>query len=140
MKLFLFVLFLFWLYHYWHFTGKRKYIKKLVVVAEHLYDRQPCEQNALELASAYMQAQRYADAYSTFQDVLKKMPGTINKTDIVMNMEFCKKPLPWSSSLKNHNMGYLHNFMLVYLGGRRKVMISQETIFKTDDYLRTGHI
>ena len=64
--------------HIW-FTGKRKYIKKLVVVAEHLYDRQPCEQSALELASAYMQAQRYADAYSTFQDVLKKMPDTINK-------------------------------------------------------------
>ena len=79
MKLFLFVLFFFWLYHYWRFTGKRKYIKKLVVVAEHLYDRQPCEQSALELASAYMQAQRYADAYSTFQDVLKKMPDTINK-------------------------------------------------------------
>ena len=51
----------------------------MVVVAEYLYDRQPCEQSALELASAYMQAQRYADAYSIFQDVLKKMQDTINK-------------------------------------------------------------
>lgn len=140
MKLFLFILFLFWLYNYWRFTWLRKSYKAMVVVTEHLYDRLPCEQSELELASAYMQAQRYADAYSIFQDVLRKVPSSINKNDIVMNMEFCKKPLPWSSSMKNHTMGYWHNFMLVRFGARRKVMISQETYLKADTYLRTGHI
>jgi len=140
MKLFLFFLFVFWLYHYWRFTGKRKYYKRMVIVAEHRHERLQSEQSALELASAYMQVQRYADAYIIFQDVLKKMPGTKNKNDIVMNMEFCKKPLPWSYSLKNHNMGYWHNFMLYRFGGRRKVMLSQDAYIATDNFIQFGHL
>ena len=76
MKLFLFVLFLFWLYHYWRFTGKRKYYKKMVIVAEHRHERLQTEQSALELASAYMQVQRYASAYNAFASVLMKYKYT----------------------------------------------------------------
>ena len=101
MKLFLFVLFLFWLYHYWRFTGKRKYYKKMVIVAEHRHERLQTEQSALELASAYMQVQRYADAYNAFASVLMKYKYTPNTQDIKANMEFCKKPLPWSKKLSD---------------------------------------
>ena len=59
MKLFLFVLFLLWLYHYRRYTGKRKYYKKMVIVAEHRHELLQTEQSALDLASAYMQVQRY---------------------------------------------------------------------------------
>lgn len=139
MKLFLFLLFLFWLYHYWRFTGKRKYFKKLVVVAEHRYNQFRSEQSALELASAYMQVQRYEDAYNVFASVLSTFHYSPNIPDIRTNMEFCKKPLPWSTKLRNHNMGYWHNFMLVRFGGRRKIMISQDTYIETDNYIHYGH-
>jgi hypothetical protein len=139
MKLFLFVLFLFWLYNYWRFKGKRKYYKKMVIVAEHRHERLQTEQSALELASAYMQVQRYADAYNAFASVLTKYKYTPNTQDIKANMAFCQKPLPWSRKLKNHDMSYWHNFMLVRFGGRRKIMIPHETYIETDNYIRFGH-
>lgn len=77
MKLFLFVLFLFWLYHYWRFTGKRKYYEKMVIVAEHRHERLQTEQSALELASAYMQVQRYADAYNDVVPSMSFLPFLI---------------------------------------------------------------
>lgn len=140
MKLFLFVLFLFWLYHYWRFTGKRKYCKKMVIVAEHRHERLQTEQSALELASALMQVQRYADAYNAFASVLMKYKYTPNTQDIKANMEFCKKPLPWSKKLRNHDMGYRHNFMLYRFGGRRKVMLSQDVYIATDNFIQYGHL
>ena len=140
MKLFLFVLFLFWLYHYWRFTGKRKYYKKMVIVAEHRHERLQTEQSALELASAYMQVQRYADAYNAFASVLMKYKYTPNLQDIKANMEFCKKPLPWSKKLRNHDMGYWHNFMLYRFGGRRKMMLSQDVYIATDNFIQYGHL
>ena len=88
MRLLLFLLFLFWLYNYWRFTGKRKYFKKMVIVAEHRDEKFKTEQSALELASAYMEVQRYADAYSIFASVLNKYRNTPNSSDIMGNMEF----------------------------------------------------
>lgn len=140
MKLFLFFLFLFWLYHYWRFTGKRKFYKKVVIVAEHRYEKLQSEQRALELASAYMQVQRYADAYNMFASALSKYTNSPNSPDIRANMEFCKKPLPWSKTLKNHEMGYWHNFMLYRFGGRRKVMLSQDVYIATDNFIEYGHL
>ena len=135
MEIFLVLVFLLWLYSYWRFTGKRKYFRAIVVVTEGLHANNPTEKSYLELACAYMQAQRYADAYKTFADILNKYPNTMNKSDILRNMDFCKKPLPWSSSLENHNMGYWHNFMLVRFGRSRKIMISQETCLKADNMI-----
>ena len=139
MKLFLFVLFLFWLYHYWRFTGKRKYYKKMVIVAEHRFSQFQTEQSALELASAYMQVQRYADAYNVFGSVLMKYLYTPNASDIKINMDFCQKPLPWSQKLRNHNMSYWHNFMLTRFGRRRKVMLSHDLYIATDHFIQFGH-
>lgn len=94
MEFFLVLVFLFWLYSYWRFTGKRKFFRAIVVVTEGLHANNPTEKTYLELACAYMQAQRYVDAYKTFADVLNTYPNTMNKSDILMNMDFCKKPLP----------------------------------------------
>ena len=140
MKLLMFLLFLFWLYHYWRFTGKWKYYKKMVIVAEHRHERLQTEQSALELASAYMQVQRYADAYNAFVSVLTKYSNSPNTQDVKANMEFCKKPLPWSKKIKNHDMGYWHNFMLYRFGGRRKVMLSQDVYIATDNFIQYGHL
>lgn len=112
----------------------------MVVVIEHIYVNNKTEQSALELASAYMQVQRYEDAYNMFASILRKNPNSYNASDISLNMEFCKKPLPWSSGLHNHNMGYWHNFMLVRFGGRRKIMISDNSYIATDKLIQNGHI
>lgn len=112
----------------------------MVIVAEHRHERLQTEQSALELASAYMQVQRYADAYNAFASFLMKYKYTPNTQDIKANMEFCKKPLPWSKKLRNHDMGYWHNFMLYRFGGRRKVMLSQDVYIATDNFIQYGHL
>ena len=140
MKLLLFFLFLFWLYNYWRFTGMRKFFQKMVIVAEHRDEQFKTEQSALELASAYMKVQRYADAYSVFESVLAKYHNSPNSSNIMCNMDFCKKPLPWSKKLKNHKMGYWHNFMLIRFGGRRRVMLSQDIYIATDNFIQYGHL
>lgn len=140
MKLILFLLFLFWLYNYWRFTGKRRYYKAIVIVSENIYSIDKSEKSILNLASAYMQAQRYVDAYNMFNFALSEFPYSINKNAILVNMDFCKKPLPWSSSLRNHNMGYWHNFMLIRFGRRRSLMLSEEAIIATDNYTQFKHL
>lgn len=139
MKLILFLLFLFWLYHYWRFTGKRKYLKKLVVVAEQRFNQFQTEKSALELACAYMQVQRYKDAYNVFGSVLMKYLYSPNISDVKANMDFCERPLPWSKKLRNHKMGYWHNFMLTRFGRRRKIMISNDLYIATDNFIQFGH-
>ena len=84
--------------------------------------------------------QRYADAYNAFASVLMKYKYTPNLQDIKANMEFCKKPLPWSKKLRNHDMGYWHNFMLYRFGGRRKVVLSQDVYIATDIFIQYGHL
>ena len=78
-------------------------------------------------------APRYADAYNAFASVLMKYKYTPHTQDIKANMEFCKKPLPWSKKLRNHDMGYWHSFMLYRFGGRRKVMLSEDVYIATDN-------
>lgn len=140
MKLFFFLLFLYWLYNYWRFTGKRAFYRKMVFVMQHRFDRMKTEQSALELASAYMQVQRYKDAYSLFNYVLESNPGSLNARDIRMNLDFCMRPFPWSGGLKNHDMGYWHNFLLVRFGRTRKVMLSNDAYVATDIYMKNGYL
>ena len=118
----------------------------MVIVAEHRHERLQTEQSALELASAYMQVQRYADAYNAaaggrlLPAKPRVAPLASNTQDIKANMEFCKKPLPWSQKLRNHDMGYWHSFMLYRFGGRRKVMLSQDVYIATDNFIQYGHL
>ena len=140
MKLVLFLLFLFWLYNYWRFSGKRKYYKAMVSVMEHQFSIHQDEQTCIGLASAYMQAQRYSDAYILFNDVLTKNPYSLNADVIKTNMDFCMKPLPWSKKLRNHSMGYWHNFMLVRFGRRRKIMIPPNAYIETDNFIKYGTV
>lgn len=134
MKLFLFIVFVYWLYNYWRFSQKRSYYRKVVYVAECRYRNFQDEQSRLDLATAYMQVQRYADAYDVYSTVVSPRPYSYE--DLRKNMEFCKKPLPWTSGLSNHNMGYWHNFLLVRFGGQRRMMFSQALLLEIDDLMR----
>ena len=132
MKIVLFALVLLWLYSYWRFTGKRSHMRKLVIVTERRFAQLNTQQSAIDLATAYMNAQRYADAYAIYANILTE--GCVQADTIKLNMEFCQKPLPWSKGLKNHRQSYWHNFMLVRFGGRRNNMISEEAILALDNY------
>ena len=70
MKIVLIVLAVLLLISYWRFTGKRRYLKKMVVVTENRYARLHTQQSKLDLACAYMNAQRYADAYEVYADII----------------------------------------------------------------------
>lgn len=138
MEIFFVVLFLVWVYSYWRFTGKRRAYRTMVLVTEARYRKLQTGRCAIDLACAYMNAQRYADAYSMFENVALGFPSV--PRDIKLNMDFCKKPLPWSKGLKNHKMGYWHNFALARLGGRRSNLISQEAVLAFDNYNITGKL
>lgn len=59
------------------------------------------------------------------------------QTFLDANIEFCKKPLPWSSGAKNYKGGsWWHNFQLVRFGGRRQVAISEQTGLAFNSMLR----
>ena len=138
MEIIIVVLFLIWVFSYWRFTGKRRTYKTMVLVTEARYRKLQTGRCATDLACAYMNAQRYADAYGMFEQVASESPSVPG--DIKLNMDFCKKPLPWSKGLKNHNMGYWHDFALARLGGRRSNLISQDAVLAFDNYNITGKI
>lgn len=140
MKLVFFLFFVFWVYKYWCFTRKRSYYKKVLTVAIFRHKRAISEQSTLDLACAFMMTQRYADAYGVFKSVIETFPDSVNSDAIIKNLEFCKKPLPWSKELRNYNMGYWHDFMLVRFGGYRINLLSQETLTATDIYIENGDI
>lgn len=133
MNIVLLLILLIFAYRYVRFLGKRSYYRKMVMALEEIYRKQAWEKNALELASAYMMVQRYKDAYNLFAAVLDKYP-TPNAETIRQNMKFCEKPLPWSQGLRNHNMGYWHDRMILLFGSRRCVMLSQDAYTATDNY------
>lgn len=138
MKIILFAIVLIWLFNYWRFSGKRRYFRKMVMVMEKRCMKLRTPQSGLDLACAYMNAQRYKDAYNLFSDILSKNPR--QEDNIKMNMEFCVKPLPWSKGLRNHNMSYWHNFMLVRFGARRINLMSEEAILAMDNYVNFGQL
>ena len=138
MKFILLAILVIWLIGYFRFTGKRRYFKKLEIVAEQRHAKLHTRQSAIDLACAYMNTQRYVDAYDLYSKALDDNP--LQSADIQGNMDFCKKPLPWSSGLKNHRMNYWHDFMLVRLGARRKNMMSEDAILALDNYNITGKI
>lgn len=138
MKYILIAILVIWLWGYFRFIGKRRSYKKMEMVMEHRHARLHTRQSAIDLACAYMNTQRYADAYGLYSKALDE--SSLQSTDIKGNMEFCKKPLPWSSGLKNHRMNYWHDFMLVRLGARRKNMMSEDAILAMDNYDITGKL
>lgn len=51
-----------------------------------------------------------------------------------------QKAIAMVKKLRNHDMGYWHNFMLYRFGERRKVMLSQDVYIATDNFIQYGHL
>lgn len=135
MKIIILILVVLWLWSYFKFRRKYKMDTVLCLMLEHKYRDNPNPVNESEYASALMLCQQYKSALELFEDMKRK--GLERQFSFLNdNINFCKKPLPWSSGAKNHNGSWLHNFLLVRFGGKRMVVISPDTYLEANAMLR----
>lgn len=137
------ILVVMWLISYIKFRRRYKMDKMMCEFTRHRYEedsRNPM--TAIEYASSLMQCQQYGSAIKVFEGIRNRIPNA-NKIYPFLdaNIEFCKKPLPWSSGAKDgakdHKGGsWWHNFQLVRFGGRRQVAISEQTGLAFNSMLR----
>lgn len=96
----------------------------------------------LGLASAYMQVQKYRDAYAIYEQLCAKGLGRAPsyREAIRVNMEFCKHPVPGSNGPKNYNKSWWHNFVLLRMGSRRQLHFSEDDMLEAESLIRKGMI
>lgn len=139
MKYIIIILVVLWLFSYVKFRRRYKMDRMMYEFTRHLYDDDSSNpMTAIEYGSALMQAQLYKSALDVFEGVKKRvaMASTLYPF-LDTNIDFCKKPLPWSSGAKDHRGGsWWHNFQLVRFGGRRQVAISEKTGLAFNSMLR----
>lgn len=143
MKIIVIILVVLWVYSYFSFKSKYKFMSSMVKALEK--NRFAPEGDYLiRLGSAYMNAQQYKSAIACFSKVLNENlyynSFKYSTEDIKTNIEFCKNPCIGYSGGENLNGSWLHNFILVRFGGRRKIMIEEEDILLTDEYMRNHNI
>lgn len=90
----------------------------------------------LRLSSAFIEIQHYKDAYELYEILMKTNLPNIDKGKLKENMDFCNKPIPGCSKLKNHNGSFWHNFILVRLGKRRFNYLTEEDFLQTNSIIR----
>lgn len=135
MKVIIIILIALWLWSFIKFRRKYKMDKVLCELLKHKYDECPSPLTQVEYTSGLMLCQRYAEALPLFENLQRR--GFEPQFDFLpANIAFCKKPLPWSSKIRNHNGSWWHNFLLVRFGGRRQVAISDETLLEANAMLR----
>lgn len=139
MKYVVIILAVMWLFSYVKFRKRYKMDRMMCEFTHQLYNEDSGNpMTAIEYGSALMQAQQYKSALAVFEGVKRRvaMASTLYPF-LDANIEFCKKPLPWSSGAKNYKGGsWWHNFQLVRFGGRRQVAISEQTGLAFNSMLR----
>lgn len=128
-----------WLFSYVKFRKGYKIDKMMCEFTRHRYDSDSGNpMTAIEYGSALMQCQQYKSALGIFEGVKRRVANASTFYPFLdVNIEFCKKPVPWSSGAKDHRGGsWWHNFQLVRFGGRRQVVISQDTGLAFNSMLR----
>ncbi len=139
MKYILIIFIVMWLWSYMKFRKNYKIDRMMCEFTQHRYNedsRNPM--NAIEYGSTLMQSQLYKSALDVFEGVKRRVSNANTFYPFLdANIEFCKKPLPWSNGAKDHKGGsWWHNFLLVRFGGRRQVAISQDTGLAFNSMLR----
>lgn len=136
MELILGILLIMWILSYYRFKRKMSYMKVVVKCLLEKVNSNPSNyQLQLRLASALSEIQQYKDAYDIYNHILSQESFVPDIEKIKINMEFCKNPIP-GSGLKNHNDSWLHNFLLVRLGKRRAIFLTDEDFLQANSVLR----
>lgn len=128
-----------WLWSYIKFRKRYKMDKMMCEFTHHLYFEDSGNPiTAIEYGSALMQSQQYKSALDVFEGVRRRVSNANTFYPFLdANIEFCKKPLPWSNGAKDYKGGsWWHNFLLVRFGGRRRVAISEDTGLAFNSMLR----
>lgn len=99
------------------------------------YELMPNTLTECEYACGLMLCQQYRSALELFEE-LKHSGADRRLSYLDMNIAFCNKPLPWSTGAKNHNGSWLHHFLLVRIGRRRRVAISADSYLEANAVLR----
>ena len=145
MKLFLFALLCMWCFSYFKFRRTIRYKEQVNSYIEQLYVQNKSDIILLQLASSYTECQKYKSALICYNKLdVSKIDGRLFGGDtqlhshIEMNIKFCKKPLPWTKEPRDHNHSWLHNFLLIRLGGPRIRLISNNVILEANSAIRSG--
>lgn len=128
-----------WLWSYIKFRKNYRIDRMMCEFTRHRYSEvSKNPMTAIEYGCALMQAQQYKTALRVFEGIKKQVVNASKFYPFLdANIEFCKKPLPWSSGEKDlKNGSWWHNFLLVRFGGRRQVAISQDTGLAFNSMLR----
>lgn len=125
-----------WVWSYVKFRRKMKYFTMMAAYLENEVKTDPSPSNKLRFASALIQTQQYKDAYNIYTKLLQDYSYLPNKEGIQQNIEFCKNPVPGTSSPKNFNFSWWHNFLLVRLGKCRYNFLTEEDYLKTNSIMR----
>lgn len=139
MKYVVIILAVMWLFSYVKFRKRYKMDRMMCEFTHQLYNEDSGNlMTAIEYGSALMQAQQYKSALAVFEGIKRRVAMASTLYPFMdANIEFCKKPLPWSSGAKNYKGGsWWHNFQLVRFGGRRQVAISEQTGLAFNSMLR----
>lgn len=128
-----------WLFSYIRFRKRYKIDWMMCEFTRNLYDEDPRNAvTAIEYGSALMQAQQYKSALEVFEGFKRRVAMASKLYPFLdTNIDFCKKPLPWSSGAKDHRGGsWWHNFQLIRFGRRRQIAISEKTGLAFNSMLR----
>lgn len=143
MKLIIAIIALMWIYSMFKFHRKMKYFNSIMKYYEIKRSTNPDDvMTLMGLASAYMQAQKYQKAYCIYQQLCAKGVDRAAgyRVAILTNMQFCEHPVPGSKGPKDYNKSWLHNFILVRLGGRRQYHFTEDDILNAESLMRQGII
>lgn len=133
------ILVVMWLFSYIKFRKRYKMDRMMCEFTHQLYNEDSSNpMTAIEYGSALMEAQQYKSALEVFEGVKRRVAMASTMYPFLdANIEFCKKPLPWSSGVKDYKRGsWWHTFQLVRFGGRRQVAISEDTGLAFNSMLR----
>lgn len=133
-----------WIYSYVSFKKRINYFYHVSEYLNNLYQIEKDDFTLLRLACAYMETQRYKDAYECYQKVNWNQISPFDKMKysflpeetLSMNIHFCEHPVPGVSYPKNFHKSWLHNFVLARLGNRRIHLIIEEDFIHTDELLQ----
>lgn len=135
-KIIIIVLFILWILSYIRFRHKMKYFTLMADYLQAVVMKQPTTEHLLRFSSALIEIQRYKDAYDILEKVSLSYPNHPQMERIKMNMEFCTKPIPGVNSPKNYSKSWLHNFIVVRLGRRRYIFLTEEDHLTTSSLMR----
>ena len=131
-----------WLWSYVKFRKRYKMDRMMCEFTRLRYNEDSSNpMTAIEYGSALMQAQQYKSALEVFYCVKRRVAMASTMYPFLdANIEFCKKPLPWSSGAKDQKGGsWWHNFQLVRFGGRRQVSIYEQPGLAFNSMRRVMH-